>query len=236
MNTLLKLPAVLALGALATTDVCADFQRLKIDPTIKPQLSPVMQMEGITEGRVVIAIDVSAEGKLTDWLVLGYTHPALVPLCVDAMKDWDYTAAKVDGQPVSVQTEITIDYTAEGVVISRSTIEDLRRRVERIFGYPMISKRRTASQLDVVPTPIKPVLPMYAKDAEAAGVKGSIAVHFYVDETGAVRMPAVEKDANPYLAEMALAAVREWKFVPPTSRGEPVVVSARQEFRFGGVN
>lgn len=232
----LKLPAVLILGALTTTRLCADFQPLKIEPTIKPQLSPVMQMEGVTQGKIVIAIDVSAEGKLTDWLVLGYTHPGLVRPCIEAIKDWEFTPAKIDGEPVAVQTDVTIDYTAEGVVISRSTMEDLRRRTERIFGYPMISKKRSASQLDTAPVPINPVLPKYAKDAESAGVKGSVAVHFYVDETGAVRMPAVEKTANPYLADMALAAVREWKFAPPTSRGEPVVISARQEFKFGDAN
>jgi TonB family protein len=236
MNSLLKLPAVLVLSALVTTRLCADFQTLKIDPTIKPPLSPVMLMDGITEGKVVIAIDVSAEGKLTDWLVLGYTHPALVRPCVEAMQEWDYTPAKLDGQPVAVQTDITIDYTAVGVVISRSTPEDLRARAARIFGAPMISKKRSASQLDAAPTPLNAVSPMYAKDAEAAGVKGTVAVHFYVDEAGAVRMPAVEKTANPYLADMALSAVRGWKFAPPTSRGEPVVISARQEFKFGGAN
>lgn len=232
----LKLPAVIILGALATTRLCADFQPLKIEPTIKPLLSPVMQMDGVTEGKVIFAIDVSAEGKLTDWLVLGYTHPALVRPCIEAMKDWNYTPAKLDGEAVAVQTDLTIDYTAEGVVISRTTIEDLRRRAERIFGQQVISKKRSANQLDTAPAPINPVLPKYAKDAEAAGVKGSVAVHFYVDETGAVRMPAVEKTANPYLADVALAAVREWKFAPPRSHGEPVVISARQEFKFGGAN
>jgi len=232
----LKLSAVLVLGALATTRLYADFQPLKIEPTFKPPLCPVMLMDGVTEGKVVIAIDVSAEGKLTDWLVLGYTHPALVRPCIEAMQEWNYYPAKIDGQPVAVQTDVTIDYTAEGVVISRCTMEDLRRRTQRTFGYPMISKKRTANQLDAAPTPINPVLPKYAKDAAEAGVKGLVAVHFYVDETGTVRMPAVEKSANPYLADMALAAIREWKFAPPTSRGEPVVIAARQEFNFGQVN
>jgi len=59
-------------------------------------------------------------------------------------------------------------------------------------------------------------------------------VYFYIDEKGAVRMPAVDASANPYLSDIAVAAVREWRFEPPTSRGKPVLIAASQEFNFNG--
>ena len=70
-------------------------------------------------------------------------------------------------------------------------------------------------------------------EAEQKGVSGRVKVHFYIDEQGAVRMPAVPADAQPYLATVAIKALREWKFQPPTSRGRPVLVAAAQEFAFG---
>ena len=39
-----------------------------------------------------------------------------------------------------------------------------------------------------------------------------------IDEQGEVRMPAVMKSDYPELAEAAIAAVRQWKFEPPTRR------------------
>ena len=55
-----------------------------------------------------------------------------------------------------------------------------------------------------------------------------------IDETGAVRLPAIETAGNPYLMDQAISAVRTWKFEPITSRGQPVLVVARQEFNFVG--
>jgi len=59
-----------------------------------------------------------------------------------------------------------------------------------------------------------------------------VEVRFYIDETGAVRMPAVDSDAHPYLAETAVTAVKEWRFAPPTHDGRPVLVAASQVFDF----
>ena len=61
---------------------------------------------------------------------------------------------------------------------------------------------------------------------------GRVQVHFFIDETGAVRMPSVEAPAHPYLAETAVNAVREWKFEPATRRGRPVLIAASQQFDF----
>jgi outer membrane biosynthesis protein TonB len=63
-----------------------------------------------------------------------------------------------------------------------------------------------------------------------------VQVHFYIDEKGVVRMPAVQNGPHPYLMEMAVEAMKGWKFEPPTSRGRPVLVAAAQTFEFGGGN
>ena len=78
--------------------------------------------------------------------------------------------------------------------------------------------------------------PKYAKDAEKQGVRGNVKVHFYIDENGEVRMPSVDGEAHPYLAAEAIAAVRGWRFTPPTANGKPATVAALQEFRFSPTN
>jgi TonB family protein len=207
---------------------------VQIIPTLMPQFSPVLLNQGITEGKVCLVIDVSAEGKLTDWLVLGYTDPQMVRTCVDALTDWDIKPARVDGEAVGAQVELTITITAEGVVISSSGPQTLDSAFRRLTGNPIKYKLSPALALDRVPTVINTVAPKYAQEAAKQGVTGKVDVHFYINEKGEVRMPAVKAGVHPYLANVAVSALREWKFEPPTSKGKPVLIAARQQFDFGG--
>jgi TonB family protein len=232
MTTFNKISVVAALGLLAISRASAAFESVQIDPTVVPQLSPVMLMQGITEGKVIFAISVSAEGTVSDSLVLGYTHPSLVAPCLDALKHWKITPARLDGKPVPVQTDISIGFTAEGVVVSRTTGLEGDGAIRRMIGEKFAYLRRSTRDLDASPALVASSAPQYAKDAESQGVRGTVRVHFYIDEKGAVRMPSVEGSAHPYLAEMAVAAVRSWQFAPPTSRGKPVLVAAQQDFNF----
>jgi TonB family protein len=68
---------------------------------------------------------------------------------------------------------------------------------------------------------------------EQRGVAGSATVEFYIDESGAVRMPAVFKADFPELGHLLADAVRQWKFDPPTRQGRPVLVHASQTVVFG---
>lgn len=232
MNTPLKISALLILGALTAARLSAGFESFKIEPTVKPQYSPVMQMEGVTEGAVIFAVEISADGKLSDCLPIAYTHPALVRPCLEALKEWKITPARLDGQPVAVQAELTVNFKAEGVVISRTSLFDVVQHFREVFGYPFESYPCPADELDGVPTRLATVSPLYSKDAEKDGVRGPVLVHFYIDQNGAVRMPSVKGNVHPYLSDVAVAAVREWRFAPPTSKGKPVLVAAVQEFDF----
>lgn len=232
MKTLKYFSALVAVGVLAATRLCATFESYKVEVTYVPPLSPALLMDGVTEGKVLFAISVDSDGRLSDVLTLGYSHPALVRPCREAMNDWKFTPAKIDGVPVGVQTELEISYSAQGVVVSRLAVINLEREMERTFGPRMTFQKRSARELDVAPALVSNGAPRYAHQAAAEGVKGKVWVHFYIDETGAVRMPAVEGEAHPYLSEMAVAAVKNWRFSPPTAQGKPVLIAARQEFDF----
>jgi TonB family protein len=232
MKTIIRISALLALGALTMSGLYAAVEPVKIEPTTMPYFNPVLLSRGITEGQVALAIDVSAEGRLTDWLVLGYTDREMVNYCVDALKEWNITPARVDGRPVPSQLEVTIKVTAEGVVISSSGHEIVDITLRRLMGNPVKPQISSGRELDRLPARVSSVTPKYAEAAAKQGVRGKVQVHFYIDENGAVRMPAVDAGAQPYLSDIAVTAVRDWKFEPPTSHGKPVLVAATQEFDF----
>ncbi|MCX6951979.1 MAG: energy transducer TonB [Verrucomicrobia bacterium] len=93
---------------------------------------------------------------------------------------------------------------------------------------------RVLRELDRIPVPLQAVSPRYPEELARLGAVGEITVDFYIDERGAVRMPYVSSHAQPLLARLAVDAVRQWKFEPPTRRGQPVLVHVRQLFRFTG--
>jgi len=232
MNVILNRSALLALGALTLARLGAAVESVKIEPTFAPTFSSVLLNRGITDGKAILAVSISAEGKLTDWLALEYTDREIVDYFVDALKSWDITPAKIDGQPVAAQIELVASVSAQGVVISRTGTEMLEDYVRRFSARAVKHPRSTAHDLDRAPARLSVVTPKYAEAAAKQGVAGKVQVRFYIDEHGTVRMPAVEPGAHPYLADEAVAAVREWKFEPPTSHGKPVLVAASQEFNF----
>ncbi len=230
-NTLTSLIALCALAA--ATQATAALESIRVETTHMPQMPVSLLQRGVTEGRVVVAIDINAEGKLADYLVVGYTHEPLVNPIIDALKEWRYQPARRDGVPVPAQIELTVTMSAVGLVVSHTGEEMVETFLDRLMGDQLKYRPSHPGEIDRVPVLTRSVAPRYAEAALKQGVRGKVQVHFYIDENGAARMPAIDHADDPYLAAIAVAAVREWKFEPPTARGQPVMVEASQEFKFG---
>ena len=227
---------VILLFVASVLSAAAAFQSAQLLPdNIMPRFPGAMLMDGITHGRAVIAVSIDATGQVRDTLPLAYSHIRFARTSEEALREWRFAPARYDGQPVPVQVELNFDYTAEGAVIT-SNITDhfLFDRFDAIMGGELTYRPGKATQLDRAPVRISGVAPQYAVAAVKDGVQGRVRVHFYIDEQGGVRQPAVTSDTHPYLAEQAVMAVRDWKFEPVTSHGQPVLVQAEQEFDFGG--
>jgi TonB family protein len=226
-----------AVVAFAAAQAGAAIESVRLEPdSALPYLPASLQMNAFTGGRVVIAIDVSAEGKPTDWLVLGYTHEQLVRPCVEALQKWHFSPARLDGAPVPAQVEFTINFSVDGIVISSNMLDEMFIRTLSHDGDRFVYRTRFAGEIDRLPSRLAGPAPKYATEALRQGVRGKVQVRFYIDETGAVRMPSVDAESHPYLAHQAIEAVRDWKFEPPVSKGRPVLVAASEEFDFGRTN
>jgi TonB family protein len=196
----------------------------------------VLRHNGLREGRVILAVDVSADGRLTDWLVIAASHKELVRPTVEVLKEWRFRPARLDGQPISARQELTINFYTTGAVVSRTSTELVADLFEQVAGRRYDYEMCPAREVDGPLTAVNRVSPEYARDALKLGVSGKVRVHFYVDEQGNVRLPAVPTETHPYLSTVAVEAMRGWKFMPPTRHGQPVLVAAVQEFNFGGMH
>ncbi len=226
--------AALSLG-MAAVPLHAAFESVAVEITAEPQLPLALVQGGLRKARIVIAVDVAADGRLVDWLVVSATHEELIRPCTEAVAQWRFKPARYNGEPVPAQVSFTIDISQNGAVVSRTAFESAEHFIADLTGRQPDYTACPASEMDRPLVAITRLAPRYATEAAQSGITGRVRVQFYVDEQGTVRMPAVAPDADPYLSAAAVAAMRGWRFAPPTSRGRPVLVAAEQEFVFGGV-
>jgi TonB family protein len=232
---IIGLGVLLAGSLLAQSSVSpSSWQRMKFQQTVDPAFPPHLLQVGVNRGEARVVVDTDADGNLTEWLVLGYTHAAFAESAVAAIQHWKFEPARLDGQPVGTITELDFDFTVSGIVVSNPNICEatealiLRSRPDEFTYLPC-----AARNLDRIPTLLVKPAPRYPTALEKRGVKGSVRIDFYIDQNGAVRLPSVTAEQNNELAALAMDAVRQWKFTPPTSRGLTTLVKASEEFHFG---
>jgi TonB family protein len=73
----------------------------------------------------------------------------------------------------------------------------------------------------VAPRPISVVTPSYPKEARKKKIEGSVVLHAVVTLDGTLQGINVVS-GNPILADVALEAVRQWRYQPSKINGEPV--------------
>ncbi|MEO6004086.1 MAG: TonB family protein [Opitutus sp.] len=190
---------------------------------------------GIRTGEVHVSVEVDEKGKLSDILVTGYTHPLLAETAVQALKRWQYEPAWLHGQARSATIALVFTFESQGMVVVDMNVNSyvaMRDLAMRPNAYTYSA--RTLRQLDRIPTPTKVVQPINPQNP-ANRNPVAVTVVFFIDEKGTVRLPAVSRETSEtadQFAAAALAAVSQWQFEPPLSQGQPVLVAARQEFKF----
>ena len=211
------------------------WQSLSIEQKVNPIFPRHLLNLGVTHGEAWIVIDTDADGKLVDWLATGYTNKEFADAAVTAIKQWNYTPARLNGEPVGTIVELDFQYSSQGIVVSTTTVTDfVEARNLQMLADSFASFPCAPRELDRVPAAIVKIVPFYGTDLAKKGIKGSVRVNFYIDETGAVRMPSVAAEDGGLLTTLAIEALKQWKFSPPTCRGRAVLVKASEEFRFGG--
>lgn len=178
-------------------------------------------------------INVNAEGKLADYLVINYTERAFADEAVRALKAWRYEPAVVNGEPVGARMALEFNFQAQGNVVSTLPVQMYNNFVSSLFGQTVTWRVCSPDDLDHPLRVIKTVRPKYAGAAWKGGSpSGTVLLDFYVDSTGRPRMPVVVHATDPLFAAAATSALEKWRFTTPTCGGQPVAVRVEQEFVF----
>jgi len=228
------LTASLGAAAGAAPSPAPAVQSLRVEQRTLPIFPLHLQELGVRDGRCRVAISVTKDGILDDILPIEYTRREFADATVAAVKEWRFQPALLDGEPIAAATEVEVTFAIQGtVVVSVTPVDSLNARLytamfDSVQGY----RPRLLSELDRIPTPIRTRAPATPPRLARDHGSASVSVEFYIDETGAVRLPSVAANQDPELAANAIAALHDWKFEPPTCKGKPVLVRVSQQFNF----
>ena len=79
---------------------------------VQPNYPPLARQARI-QGSVVLQAVISKDGAIEN-LRLVSGHPMLAPAAIDAVKQWRYKPYILNGEPVEVETQITVNFTLAG--------------------------------------------------------------------------------------------------------------------------
>ena len=74
---------------------------------------PALARQVRVQGQVVLRAVISREGAIENLQVLS-GHPMLVKAAVDAVRQWRYRPYVLNGEPVEVETEVTVNFILSG--------------------------------------------------------------------------------------------------------------------------
>ena len=79
---------------------------------VQPAYPPLARQARIS-GSVLLQAEISTDGTITD-LHLISGHPMLAPAAIDAVRQWRYKPYILNGEPVPVETQITVIFSLAG--------------------------------------------------------------------------------------------------------------------------
>ncbi len=188
---------------------------------------------GIYEGWTKVYVGVDDQGNLLDALVIGYSHPDFGKSALEALHRWKFIPASINGKPSTstVRINFTFNHTTTTTQIQTVGIVDIieNNNVKFQRDHSLIY---SLDKLDRIPTPIHIVPPEHPERDIRRYAGRKIEVDFFIDETGKVRLPTLIFPESKEIVERTIAAVKQWRFEPPTYEGKAVITSVRQEFVF----
>lgn len=171
------------------------------------------------QGEVVLHATISREGDVTNLQVVGGPEE-LRKSAITAVSQWKYKPYLFNGQPVDIETNITVNYTHNEDDRTDSGV--MAKKVGNGVSAPKV-----ISQM-VVQFTQSPKVAIKAGDFHG----GSVLVHLIVDERGNPQKVHIVRVLGYGLDDDALKAVQQYRFVPALEKGKPVPVATNLEVAF----
>jgi TonB family protein len=202
----------------------------QISTKVAPVYPPLARQARI-QGAVVLKVRISKTGDVQNiQLISG--HPMLAPSAIEAVKQWKYKPYLVNGDPVEVETNVSVNFSLAGKAAGEGAAGDAVRGIaasEPASGetaHTALPQRIRVSPGVMQGLLISKVQPEYPADARDQRIQGAVVLAVKVDREGTVaNIQLVSGD--PLLAPAAIEAVKQWKYRPYLLNGAPLEVETQ---------
>lgn len=197
---------------------------------------PVEAKEQGIQGSVVLHAIIDKDGTVKELAVVS-GPPELQASAIDAVKQWVYKPFLLNGNPVEVNTTITVNYS----------LDNSSAPPPPPPPPPPDNPNEAANQIAAqggevynVGGSVRPPIATYAPDPEypedlrKAKLSGNVLVSLIVDPAGQPQNVHIARGLGNEFDQKAVEAVQQYRFKPATRNGEPVSthLNVEVDFRF----
>lgn len=213
----------------------------KIIKQVQPLYPPIAKTAGIC-GTVVLHTIIAKDGTV-DELEYVSGPVLLMKAAMDAVKQWQYAPTLLAGEPVMVDTTISVVFALSGCKAANNAppsgapATDASTSTEPSITVAGSADGSSSKVTFANPPHIKPanvsaatllkqVAPKYPQSAKDAGICGTVVLHAIIRKDGSVG--TITYVSGPQqLLKSATDAVHKWKYKPMELNGEPMEVDTR---------
>jgi len=190
-----------------------------------PPTYPEVARQARIQGTVVLKAWIDKTGAVQS-LQLVSGHPMLGPAAIEAVKQWKYNPYLLNGEPIAVETNVTVNFTLAGSAPEEGAVGGAA--ANPALGTP---QRIRVSQGVMSALVVSKVQPEYPDDAKAQRIQGAVRLQAKIDKDGNVaNLQLISGD--PVLAPAAIEAVKQWKYRPYLLNGDPIEVETTVTVNF----
>ena len=195
---------------------------------------PPMARKARIQGTVILQVQIGKSGNVENIQVVS-GHYMLAPAAIEAVKQWEYKPYLLNGEPVDVETRVTMNFTLAGDHTAEGGVGGMPGGVPPgeeggiVSNVPADPDRPgvvRVSQGVMAGLLVSKVAPDYPADAKQARIQGTVVMKVIVDKEGNVANIQLIS-GHPILAPAAIDAVKQWKYRPFLLNGMPVEVETQ---------
>jgi TonB family protein len=191
-----------ALGALQPSDNPLGQAEGFSPPTPRSLVTSSYPSQALFGGEVVLDVLINGRGTLVDTKVVRGSSPFLEKV-LSAVRSWSFFPARLGGHAVSARIGVTFQFS-QSYEPPRTTTHDYDEAL--------------AGSTDRGPLPVVTVEPQYAA---TQGGDGSVILYDLIGRQGQLTATRILSDPES-LSSAAVAAVRQWPFIPGRRAGTDI--------------
>jgi TonB family protein len=189
----------------------------------QPRFPAELMATSVTEGYALVAWTIQPDGRVDDALVVDTSDCAFGESALRALPRRLLPQRDPDAMPRYQMARFL--FKRKHAVVTATAYEYLSQQARpmRYAGHSIDTVQPDALDAEVT------LVDGQSGDSSVlrtGGTAGTVTIRFYIDQHGAVRVPSIMAASSAQSALTALAAIKQWRFNPPTVAGNPVQVEA----------